>query len=189
VNRVAKARTKTSTTGNRTDTEAGYTLIELIVVIVLIGILLSFAVPRLRDDLLNDSLHATARRLVGVAKDLRNDAVREQVDFILHFDLGANVFWSSTADMTPEKLDERKSGASRFPPGVRVVDVEFGAERVVSDGEIKIVFSRHGYAQPTVIHLAKGERVATVALAPFLRRIRIYDRPVGFNELFPAPAR
>ncbi|MDI9569433.1 MAG: prepilin-type N-terminal cleavage/methylation domain-containing protein [Pseudomonadota bacterium] len=186
---MAKARTRTSTTGKRTDAEAGYTLIELIVVIVLIGILLSFAVPRLRDDLLNDSLHATARQLVGTAKELRNDAVREQVDFILHFDMGANVFWSSAADMTPEKLDERRRGASPFPPGVRVADIEFGRERVTSDGEARIVFSRHGYVNPAVIHIAKGGRVVTVALAPFLRRIGIHDRQVGFDDLFPASAR
>jgi len=187
VNPVEKARTRTSTVGNRN--EGGYTLIELIVVIVIIGIVLSFTVPRLRDDLLNDSLRAAARQLVGTVRELRSDAVREHVDQILHFDLGANAFWTSAADMTPEKLDEKKRDASRFPAGVRVSDVEFGAETVKSDGEIKITFSRHGFGTPAVIHLAKGERTVTVVLAPFLRSIKVYDKQMAFSELFASATR
>ena len=60
-------------------TDRGYTLIELSVVVLLIGMMLLIAVPQVRDTLLSDDLDAAARKLVGVAGELRNDAVREQV--------------------------------------------------------------------------------------------------------------
>ncbi|HDZ90866.1 MAG TPA: prepilin-type N-terminal cleavage/methylation domain-containing protein, partial [Deltaproteobacteria bacterium] len=55
----------------------GYTLIELIVVVLLIGLVLTLTAPRLRDSLLSDDLKSAARRLIGITNDLRNEAIRE----------------------------------------------------------------------------------------------------------------
>ena len=46
----------------------GYTLIELIVVIVLIGLTLTLTIPRLQYAIVTDDLKATTRRMVGMIK-------------------------------------------------------------------------------------------------------------------------
>ena len=100
---MVKGRTKISTAGKRT--EGGYTLIELVLVIVIVGVVLYIAAPKVRDDILNDSLRASVRQFVGLVKELRQDAIREQIDYILHVDIGANRYWIETSDMTPEKRE------------------------------------------------------------------------------------
>jgi prepilin-type N-terminal cleavage/methylation domain-containing protein len=96
-------------------TERGYTLIELSVVILLIGMMLSLAVPRVRDSLLNDDLNATTRQIVGAAREMRNEAVREQVDYLLHIDLAQPGFWTYSADTTAEKRAELRKGSGLYP--------------------------------------------------------------------------
>ena len=159
----------------------GYTLIELAVVVFLIGVILLIAIPRVRDTILNDNLTSVTRRLIGTAKELRNDAVREQVDYILHLDLNNNTLWTYTIDMTPEKRDERKKDAFCFPEGIKIADIYQINTEKQSDGDATITFSKKGIVQPTVIHLAKGDRSFTLVFQPFLSTVKIYDKYVDFS--------
>ncbi|MDO8720683.1 MAG: prepilin-type N-terminal cleavage/methylation domain-containing protein [Syntrophales bacterium] len=154
----------------------GYTLIELALVVFLLGLMLVLAVPRIRETLISDGLKKTVRQLVGAAKELRTDAVREQVDYKLNLDVSNNAFWTSSQDMTSEKLDEQRKKAVHFPEGVRIADVsQMGMEKM-SDGEISVKFFKQGNIQPTVIHLVKEQRHFTILLSPFLNTIKIYDK-------------
>src|SRR4030042_2874753 len=92
-NRAARERTRISTVGKVTERDRGYTLIELSVVVLLIGMMLLFAVPRIRDTLLNDDLVAATRRFIGAAPELRGESGRGQTDYILQIDLTRPPFW------------------------------------------------------------------------------------------------
>ncbi|MDQ5986808.1 MAG: hypothetical protein CSYNP_02541 [Syntrophus sp. SKADARSKE-3] len=181
---MVKGRTKISTAGKRID--GGYTLIELVLVIVIVGIVLYIAAPKVRDDILNDSLRASVRQFVGLVKELRQDAVRDQIDYILHFDVGANQYWTETSDMTPEKRDERRRGAVSFLSDVRLTDIELDADQIKSEGEVRIIFSRQGFVQPAVFHMAKGEKVMTICLSPFLHEVKTFDKALAFKDIFEA---
>ena len=161
-------------------TDRGYTLIELSVVVLLIGMMLLIAVPRVRDTLLNDDLKATTRRLVGVSRELRNEAVREQVDFILTLDFNQPGFWSYSADTTAEKRSEIRKKAIRFPEGIRISGVRHPEEVRKTEGEASIRFFRKGYTEPTVIHLVKDDRTFTLVFNPFLPAVSVYEKYVDF---------
>ena len=165
--------------------QAGYTLIELAVVVFLIGGMLFIAAPRIRDTLLNDSLKSTVRHFIGTARELRNDAVREQVDYILHIDLNGRTIWTYSADMTPEKRDERQKAAFRLPADIKVVDVYRIGREKQSDGDAEITFSRKGYVQPTVVHLARAESAYTLVFQPFLSTVQTYDKYVDYSDITP----
>ena len=156
----------------------GYTIVELIVVIFLVGLMLFLAVPGMRDVLTGDPLQATARKLAGAARDLRTDAIREQVDHVLHFDLAQNRFWTYTADLTPEKKEERRKQGFVFPAGIRIIDVYRAGGVKRNDGEWETVFYKSGIVQPTVVHLGREGEVVTIFFEPFLSRARIFDRHV-----------
>jgi general secretion pathway protein H len=165
--------------------QAGYTLIELAVVILLIGLMLFLAAPRIRQTLLDDSLKSVARHIIAAAKTLRNEAVREQVDYVLHLDLNNNAVWTYSADMTPEKRSERQKNAFKFPPDVKITDVyRIGHEKKV-DGDATIVFFKRGYVQPTVVHLAKGDRAFTLVFQPFLSAVELYDKYIDYGDVTP----
>ena len=162
-------------------TERGYTLIELSVVVLLIGLMLSLAVPRIRDSLLNDDLNATTRQIVGAAREMRNEAVREQVDYLLHLDLTQHGFWTYSADTTAEKRAELRKGAVRFPDGIRIADVRQPAEARKTEGEVVIRFFSKGYVAPTVVHLVKEDRAVTLVFNPFLQAVSVYEKYVDFT--------
>lgn len=162
----------------------GYTLIELSVVVLLIGMLLLLAVPRLRDEVLNDGLKAAARQLVGAAREMRLESVRDQTDQILHIDMALPSFWSYPADTTGEKRAELRRRAHRLPDGVRIVAVRQPHQAARTEGEIQIRFFRRGYVAPTVIRLGKDDRVFTLVLNPFLQAVTVYEKDIdfAFNE-------
>jgi prepilin-type N-terminal cleavage/methylation domain-containing protein len=161
-------------------TDRGYTLIELSVVVLLIGMMLLIAVPRVRDALLNDDLKATTRQLVGAARELRNESVREQLDYVLHLDLNQPGFWTYSADTTAEKRAEIRKGAIRFPEGIRIAGVRHPEEVRKTEGEASIRFFRKGYMEPTVVHLVKDDRAFTLVFNPFLQAVSVYEKYVDF---------
>jgi len=161
----------------------GYTLIELAVVVFLIGLMLALAVPRIRDAFVEDGLKTAARQLTGAVKELRNDAVREQVDYVLQFDLGEGKFWHYSVDMTPEKKEEMKGRSVPFPTGVKIADVYHTSDAKTSEGEAQVNIFKKGYVQPTVIHLLKGEKYFTLVISPFLTGIEVYEGYMDVGDL------
>ena len=101
----------------------GYTFIEITVVIFLIGLTLVLTVPRFRYAMLTDELKTTVRRMIGTVRSLRNEAIREQAIYSLHFDLESHRFWIESADMTDEGRELAYEKAFQLPQGVRILDV------------------------------------------------------------------
>lgn len=156
-----------------------YTLIELTVVIFLIGLVLVLTVPRVQHALLSDDLKAASRRMIGTVRTLRNNAVRDQKAYMLHFDMALNRFWVSWDAMTAEEQAEARQNATALPGGVRVVDVYFKGTGKKDVGDAVIRFTKQGYAQQVVIHLGANDgRAYSLVLSPFLSTIKTYDRYV-----------
>jgi prepilin-type N-terminal cleavage/methylation domain-containing protein len=179
VNRAVKEKTRISTVGKVTN--RGYTLIELSVVMLLVGILLMISAPRIRDTLLNDDLKVATRRFVGAARELRNESVRERTDSILHIDFNGPALWSTTADTTAERRAELRKKAVRLPEGIRIVDIRQANAAKKTEGEAVIRFFRKGYATPTVIRLAKGDRTFSLVFHPFIQAVSVYESDVDFS--------
>ena len=162
-------------------TDRGYTLIELTVVVLLIGMMLLISVPRVRDSLLADDLNAAARHLAGASWELRNEAIREQVDYILSLDLSHPGFWVYSADTTPEKLVEIRKEAIRFPNGVKIADFSQPGEAKKTEGEVDLRFYRKGYVEPAVVHLTKDDRTFTIVFHPFFNKVSVYEKYADFT--------
>jgi len=160
-----------------TDTK-GYTLIEISVVIVLVGVILLMAIPRVRDTMTNDRMRSAARHLSGTARELRANAVREQVDHYLHIDLDKRLVWNTRDDMTAENRTLRRSQARSLPSGVRIADVALVDVGKKNEGEVMIRFFSQGYVQPAAIHLTDEERVMTLIFQPFLSTFEVQDKYV-----------
>jgi len=158
----------------------GYTLVELVVVIVLAGVMLFLAIPSLRHVLLTDPLQSQAGQLSATVRDLRVDAMREQLDYVLHFDPARNRYWIYAVNMTPEEKDDRKKKAVSFPEGVKLTDIYHVGDVKKMDVEFETVFYKSGMAQPTVLHLSRDEQAMTLIIEPFLNEVRIFDRYVEF---------
>jgi len=165
---------RTSTTGR--SSERGFTLIELVVVIAVIGVVFALAVPTTRDAITVDDLKKATRRIVGLERQLRVDAVRDGIDQILCLDVRQSLYWVESADMTPEKVDEVKKKARGLGTGVSVADIVTGKNEKIKDGLVRLRFSKNHVCPPFVLHLAEGERFMTITVNPFLGVTGVYDR-------------
>lgn len=165
---------KTSITGKLN--RKGLTLIELMMVVLVIGVILFIAAPVALDTLTTDNLKKASRQIIGVERSLRIDAVRDQIDYVLNLDLPNAGYWITTADMTPEKIDEVKKNARRLPDGVTITDIVMTNDKKFSEGVVKIKFGKNNVSHPAVIHLAYKNSNMTLVINPFLGITGVYDK-------------
>ena len=153
----------------------GFTLIELSLVVFLAGTMMFLALPAMRDTLVSDPLATSVNRIVNTANHISNEARRERVDVLLHFDVERGRIWTTSADMTDEAIRDEQERAWQLPTGVRIVDVErFGGE-LLRDGEVVIRFYSRGYRDPTVVRLARGGDRYTLVFEPFLPKVAVKE--------------
>jgi prepilin-type N-terminal cleavage/methylation domain-containing protein len=171
---------KTSITGKLN--KLGFTLVELLLVIALIGIVLVLAVPSLRDTLNEDDLKKASRQLIGLERKLRVEAVRDQIDYILCFDLPNSAYWVIASDMTPEKQSEIKSRPRHLPSEVSIMDIVDENNKKQSSDEARIKFGKNNFSSPAVIHLQYKEDKMTIVINPYLGITDIYDKYIDIYE-------
>jgi len=162
---------------------AGFTLLELIVVMALMGIVFFFAVPRFEGTFLFDDAKQSARWLIGKLQSLREEALRTRHLHILVFDLDTKRVWHTTESMTLEEIELAMRRAQAIPGGARVVAVEFPPETRITSGRAEIRFYGDGHSDKALIHLQHGEAYSSFVLEPFLTQVKMYDYLVGFNDL------
>lgn len=157
----------------------GYTLIELVVVIALLGLMLVFTMPRLRDSLLTNDLKASTRRIIALVKEVRNTAGREYKNYLLHIDIGQNRLWYGPEGMNDTEEVVAAERAVYLPEDVRIQDVRLWSQGKKALDEAVLRFSKKGYVEQTLIHLeARDGRQVSLLLTPFLGKIKTYDKYV-----------
>jgi len=162
---------------------SGFTLVELLLVIVLMGVILALAVPSTRDVLTGDNLKKASRQIIGIEKKLRVEAVRDQMDYILCLDLPNVAYWVVASDMTPEKQDEIKKRPQHLPSGVVILDIVGEDNKKQSVDEVRIKFGKKNICSPSVIHLAYEENRMTMVINPFLGVTDVYDKYVDISVI------
>ena len=160
----------------------GYTLIELIVVIVLLGLMFGISIPRFRKALLSDSLDTASLRVIGLVQNLREKAISQQVSYILHFDIREKRIWSNASNASEEEQEIARERAFELPPDIRIHDVWSWSSGKFFD-EATIRFSRKGYIEQSMIHLQSEDgREVSLELTPFLGSIKIHEGYVDIDR-------
>jgi general secretion pathway protein H len=177
-----RGRERTTHRRKRAFSPAGFTLIELIVVMALMGIVLFVSVPRIEGTFLQDDAKKSSRWLIAKIQMLRENAVREQVDFLLHLDLDTNRIWETHASMTAEALQDSADNAQSPPGMVRLAAVNFPRREAIRSGQTALHFYRAGYSDKALIQLLDGDRPVTLLVEPFLPGIETFERAVYFED-------
>jgi prepilin-type N-terminal cleavage/methylation domain-containing protein len=166
---------------------AGFTLLELAVVLLIVGLLITVAVPRF-PDLTGARLESSARRLAALVRYLSGEAAFRSHLYRLHYDLDQQSYWvtvlTTVQDTAEFIVDEAPlSRPVQLPPSIMFADVRVPDVGRVNRGQVYTHFYPHGYIDPTVIHLRdQSSRVLTVVIPPLTGEARIYE---GYVEPFP----
>lgn len=178
---------------SRSKSSRGFTLLELLVVIVLISLVTSFTIPAIRTNLFTDQLKETSRKLIGLVTEVSQEAVRRQSEYILYFNLDGNLIraapvGSSTSEKPLsssafEKKENPREITLNIPEDVRIVDIVSVHGGKNLDGTAELRFSKKGYVDKTAIHLrSDGGRDMTIILSPFMGVARIFDSYVDLED-------
>lgn len=164
----------------------GFTLIEILVVLAIVGLVLGLAIPKVQE-LSGVELRSATRRLAGAARYAADQAAVHKTPFRIRFDVPGRTYRVELAQGDQWVPDRATLGAPvRLPRSVRVAAVETRARGRQVDGEPWIEFYPKGYAERATVQLALGtDRVYTVEIRPFDLRPRIH---AGALELSDADA-
>jgi prepilin-type N-terminal cleavage/methylation domain-containing protein len=163
----------------------GFTLIELIVVMVLISLTASFAVPKIRAGLDANELKTAVRRFIGLVAETGQEARSKRVALELRFDADEHLF--TTVPVAPDTSVEEKNiyAKAQIGESVEVVDIAsaHGDKITHSAGDLTIRFSSRGYVDKTIVHFRgdNGDELS-VTLSPFLGVTRVLAGYVSLDD-------
>ena len=156
---------------NKSNQAAGFTLLELMIVIALISIVSTLAIPQMSTSVFSGSLKSTTRTLIGFISETKQEAIRKRTNYTLIFDMEHNaVFRESGDDAQPERAEDKDQKIQfEFPEGVSIQDILLVPGNKKSLGGIGLHFNTKGYSEKAFIHLVddEGEQM-TIVVSPFL---------------------
>ena len=163
----------------------GFTLIEISIVILLMGFLLSVSVPAIRENFLTDDLKSASRKLTATINYIKNRAVANYEEHILVINIDKGRYWYESEYMNEKEIEEARKKIVSLPDGIRIEDIHIKNYEKISTGEIVIKFNRKGYNRFTLIHIGsnKGKKFSFL-IRPFLGKITLMEDYVDFEEIF-----
>ncbi len=160
----------------------GFTLLELIVVISLLGIMLVLSVPHFHETLFLDESKTSSRWIIGKIQAMKEAAVRNQKNYTLHIDLDSERFWETDESMPPEDIENATLNAASLPDDLKITDIEYPKRGKINSGKADIVFYKNGYSDKIFIHIQDGESHVSYLIEPFLSEVSLYDTYIGFED-------
>jgi prepilin-type N-terminal cleavage/methylation domain-containing protein len=180
--------------------KTGFTLIELMVVMLLISIMLAVAIPRFEGGFLQDPIKHFSRKLISAVRSARSAAVQTQTQQTLVIDLNTqqlNVISHAMADETVEsdmgKSDTGEGESASYAPApvpnktyklpdsLGLVAVEFFNSDPITTGTAEIHFYPAGYSDHAFIRLesSSGDRY-TFVVQPLLPKVKLFEEWIDF---------
>lgn len=132
---------------------AGFTLLELMVVIMLLSILLGFAIPAFQRGGRADSPDDAARGLLHAVAKLKNAALRHQQIHQLHLDLDANRIWVTREAEPGQDGAAPRQSEWALPDDIRMAYVRFPDKREIRSGTVTLSFYPQGYSDRAIVRL------------------------------------
>ena len=160
----------------------GFTLIELIVVIALLGLMLFFSLPRLQNNPFIDERKKTSRWLMNKFQALKESAIRDQKQYSLIFDLDSGRIWETNEAMSQEELETAALNNYDLPENVRLIDIEYPDRGKITTGQTEITFYKAGYTDKAYIHMQEDETYLSFLIEPFLPNIQVFEKYVAFGD-------
>jgi len=161
--------------------DGGFTLLEMIVVVTLLGIMMTVAIPRLTTGMLSDGGDETARWIIANVRQLKEKAISDQKTYLLNVSLDTGQMWTAPADLAETEAATARDKGYRLPRGVRFDHVAFSENERFTNGTVPIGFYPQGYSDKAVIRLRDkdGDRLAFF-IEPFLSRVNLVRGSEGW---------
>lgn len=165
--------------------DRGYTLVELVVVMAVIGATFYVVLPRLSAALVADPLRDTVRYLSQTTSDLRAKAVLTQQRQILFVDLDNNrLFTGGQPSSGPSVKRPAPEKAYALGADLSLTGLHLPQRQRLASGAVPVCFHPQGHSDQVIIHLARadGQRFS-LYINPFLPEIEIRSGLMDYADL------
>ena len=174
---------------------SGFTLIELMLVVVIIGIMVGLAVTRLDLLVPKYKLRAAAREVASVLKQGKARAAAQGKDVYFEIDLAQGRFWLLAPFPKPEESGDPRPVESRplqyepvfvrqLPDGVHFVDVILGDKEKFTSGRARVRLSALGASSHVILNLVNSDDVViAVRMNGFTGLLQYFDEHRDADEL------
>jgi prepilin-type N-terminal cleavage/methylation domain-containing protein len=158
--------------------DAGFTLLEIALVVLIISVVLGLTIPRLRDRG-HAELNAQAHHLELTFRLLRSEAALNGYAYRLNYDLDQQRYWVTPHEQASVDLAQFAADMGKLARGTRLngdvllTDVALPTlAGKVAQGQIFTVFYPDGSVDPTIIHLATPREAYTLWFEPMHGRLK-----------------
>ena len=170
---------------------AGFTLLELLVVVALIALVGALAMPKLQIFLQGDALQVSARQTIGFLQQSAQLARQQRQAYELRYETGSHALVAEAvpaAGMSQEQLQQKgqqKQGVVRtrslhLPETVQLASIYTKKRQHVrqhEQGPPRLYINSKGYAEPALLVLAarEGEKQLSLVASPYLGRVKVVE--------------
>lgn len=146
----------------------GFTLIELMVVIVVLGVMMTLIIPQL-GNIGDANLKRSARHLTGMIRFLRDEAQAKKTVYRLRFDIQGGKYWAEeftilskdTAEFT--RMQTAMTNEGSLAGQTTFKDVQVGSHL----DDPYMLFTPDGWVEPAFIHLRNSDdKIFTLIVKP-----------------------
>ena len=146
--------------GQGNNVSRGFTLIELMIVIVVLGVMLMLVIPRL-GELGEANLKRSARHLTGMIRFLRDEAQAKKVSQLrLRFDVTEGKYWVEWCEpvLNTTNCEIKRYSSAMATEGTLSGQTTFRDIKVPSHPDDPYIeFTPEGWVERALIHLRDGE--------------------------------
>ena len=161
---------------------AGFTLIELVVVVALMGLMLFFSLPRLQNNPFLNDTKKSSRWLISKVQSLKESALRDQKRYTLHFDLDSGRVWETHEAMSAEDIESAVMDSYALPDDLRIMDIEYPSKGKIYSGQAEITFYKAGYTSKALVHMQDGDTYLSFLIEPFLSDVQFFEKYASFDD-------
>jgi prepilin-type N-terminal cleavage/methylation domain-containing protein len=151
-----------SNAARRRPAPGGFTLVEMMLVFLLIGIMISVAIPRWRDVYSETSVHESSKMITALADFAREKSVLEHRQYRLILDKRERAYWlerqttfPQTDTETFEPSKDNPSGRFRLPDQFYFDEIRLNGKK--ARGNSSITFYPDGTSDEVEVTVANGD--------------------------------
>ena len=165
--------------------QSGFTLLELLVVILIIGLFAALAAVRMDSVVSGGDLRLASRMIIGEIRALRGKAAHTHQAQQLAFNIEKRLFYPVLTDVgeaetalgETERDNTRVNSEKKLPDGVFIEDVAILSKGKIQEGEVRLLFFPDGSIERSLIHLRNEKNdMYTLEINPLTGAVKIYDR-------------
>jgi len=135
---------------------SGFTLLELIIVMIIVGLMSVLVVPVIGSSLSNMELKTAAKKTASALRYCRSKAAMQKTIYIAGIDFATNIISVENKKESPEEpegTDDPDIKTYKLPDGVYVEKI-VSADQEIDSGNFKITFFTNGSCSGGLITLA-----------------------------------